>query len=627
MRKARTGRDDAGRDVSLFDALLAGNAAGRRFLVVDNFAGGGGASQGIREGFRPVDLAINHNRLALEMHQANHPEAVHVCEDVWTVDQLERCKGLPIGLAWFSPDCKHFSRAKGSKPVEKKIRGLAWVVVRWAKRKRPHVIILENVREFLDWGPLLENNMPDPDRKGLTFRRWAGCLRNMGYHLEWRVLNAADYGVPTHRRRLFVIARCDGQPIVWPEPTHGPGRLPYRTAGECIDWSIEAPSIFGRKRDLAAKTLTRITMGLRRYVLDDPQPYIVQVNHGRDPFRGQAIHAPLGTITGKHGWALVIPHLVSGYGEAPGQEPRTSDVRNPMPAVVATPKHALVSAFVTQFFGGMVGKRPDEPLPSITAIDHNAITTAYLVRICQNGSGGTNTKRASEPLTTVTSKAEHCAVAVYLSRFNHGDKQWNDVREPLGTITSQGNKFGATHASMAAFLCKYYGTGGQHQGLGEPLHTVTSRDRFTVLEGALVTVLTDETVIGAKRVGRLLVRQLQIDPLAAPAASLRKLKTKLKAMRRARAAKPWAPTWCNSGGRAFPLAVALASGTPHLVVGIGLRMLTPRELATAQGFPRDYVLTGSKSNQVEKIGNSVPPKLAEVLSRANRPKIAEDAAA
>jgi DNA (cytosine-5)-methyltransferase 1 len=291
-------------------------------LIVDNFAGGGGASMGIEAALRRcVDLAINHDRAAVEMHSINHPHTRHLCEDVWQVDPVEATAGRRVGLAWFSPDCKHFSRAKGGKPVEKRIRGLAWIVVKWAKLGRPRVIILENVREFEEWGPLDKYNMPCQKRKGQTFRRWVSSIRSLGYAVEWRMLNAADYGAPTHRRRLFLIARCDGKPIVWPAPTHGPGRKAYRTAAECIDWSLPCPSIFltreeGRKlgvnRPLAEKTMRRIAMGLKRFVLDNPKPFIVHTTHAGHR-RPHGIDEPVPTVTAAHrGEMAVVTPYVAG---------------------------------------------------------------------------------------------------------------------------------------------------------------------------------------------------------------------------------------------------------------------------------------------------------------------------
>ncbi len=266
-------------------------------LIVDNFAGAGGASLGIEAAVdRSVDIAINHDTRALDIHAINHPHTTHLLSDVWEVDPVEATKGRPVGLAWFSPDCRHFSKAKGGKPVEKRIRGLAWVAIKWAKAVRPRVIILENVEEFKTWGPLERDGRPVKARAGLTFRWWCSRLQALGYRLEHRELVAADYGVPTTRKRFFLIARCDGEPIVWPEPTHAPrdkaksaGLLPWRAAAECIDWSLPCPSIFTRRRPLAETTMRRIANGLRRYVIDAAEPFIVCCNHGGDGFRGQSL--------------------------------------------------------------------------------------------------------------------------------------------------------------------------------------------------------------------------------------------------------------------------------------------------------------------------------------------------
>ena len=263
-------------------------------IVVDNFAGGGGASTGIKMAIgRDVDIAINHDPAAIAMHRANHPLTEHYCESVWDIDPKTATGGRPVALCWFSPDCKHFSKAKGGKPVNKNIRGLAWVALRWAATVRPRVIMLENVEEFKTWGPL-KNNYPDPEQKGRTFNCFVNALRRHGYKVDWRELRACDYGAPTVRKRFFLVARCDGKPIVWPEPTHGdPASIqvktgllkPWRTAAECIDWTLPCPSIFERKKPLAENTMRRIAKGLQKFVIDNPAPFIVQVKHGGDAFR------------------------------------------------------------------------------------------------------------------------------------------------------------------------------------------------------------------------------------------------------------------------------------------------------------------------------------------------------
>ena len=326
-------------------------------LIVDNFAGGGGASTGIELATgRSVDIAINHDPAAIAMHRANHPSSKHYCENVWDVDPVEACAGRPVGLAWFSPDCKHFSKAKGGKPVEKAIRGLAWVAIRWAKLVRPRVIILENVEEFTTWGPLI-GNRPDPVRKGQTFRRFVHALKRYGYCVEWNELRACDYGAPTIRKRFFLIARCDGLPIVWPEPTHGdPSTLfvasgilhPWRTAAEIIDWTIPCPSIYDRKKPLCENTMRRIARGLRKFVLEHPQPYIVDdhiapfliqyhTEQSGKEVRGQAVDKPLMTADSSNRYGLVTALLIKYYGQGEGQS-----LREPLHTITVKDRFGLV---------------------------------------------------------------------------------------------------------------------------------------------------------------------------------------------------------------------------------------------------------------------------------------------
>lgn len=326
-------------------------------LIVDNFAGGGGASTGIELATgRSVDIAINHDPAAIAMHRANHPSSKHYCENVWDVDPVEACAGRPVGLAWFSPDCKHFSKAKGGKPVEKAIRGLAWVAIRWAKLVRPRVIILENVEEFTTWGPII-GNRPDPMRKGQTFRRFVHALKRYGYRVAWNELRACDYGAPTIRKRFFLIARCDGLPIVWPEPTHGdPSTLfvasgilhPWRTAAEIIDWTIPCPSIYDRKKPLCENTMRRIARGLRKFVLEHPQPYIVDdhiapfliqyhTEQSGKEVRGQAVDKPLMTADSSNRYGLVTALLIKYYGQGEGQS-----LREPLHTITAKDRFGLV---------------------------------------------------------------------------------------------------------------------------------------------------------------------------------------------------------------------------------------------------------------------------------------------
>ena len=492
-------------------------------LVIDLFAGGGGASTGIEQAVgRHVDIAVNHDPEAVSLHEVNHPQTRHFVSDVFEVDPLAVTHGRPVGLLWASPDCKHFSKAKGGKPVSKRVRGLAWVVVKWAKLTRPRVICLENVEEFQTWGPLAADGRPCPERKGRTFQRWVGQLRNLGYVVEWRELRACDFGAPTIRKRLFLVARCDGQPIVWPESTHGaPDSLgvkqkklkPWRTAADCIDWSIPAPSIFGRERPLAEATLRRIAHGVMRYVVNAASPYIVRIGHTGhgDGGKVRGVDAPLSTITTKAEHLLCSPTLVqTGYGERDGQAPRVPGLDKPLGTVVAGgSKHALVAAFLAKHYTGVVGSDLTAPIGTVTTQDHHSLVAASIVG-CGGRAGQSRPRGIDEPMQTLTAKADACVVR--------------------------------------AFLSAYYGS-DQDTPLDDPMHTVTTKPRF-----ALVTV----------------------------------------------------------------------AGQQYAIADIGMRMLQPRELYTAQGFPASYVIdrghdgrTLPKDAQVRMCGNSVCPPLARALVAAN----------
>jgi DNA (cytosine-5)-methyltransferase 1 len=492
-------------------------------LVVDLFAGGGGASTGIEAAIgRHVDLAVNHDAAAVSLHEANHPQTRHFVSDVFEVDPLAVTDGQPVGLLWASPDCKHFSKAKGGKPVSKRVRGLAWVVVKWAKLARPRIICLENVEEFQTWGPLV-GGRPCPDRKGRTFQRWVGQLRSLGYAVEWRELRACDYGAPTIRKRLFLVARRDGQPIVWPEPTHaakpakGSGLRPWRTAAECIDWGLPCPSIFERERPLADATLRRIAHGVMRYVINAAQPYIVrigQTGHG-DAGKVRSIHEPVSTVTTKAEHLLVSPTLVqTGYGERAGQAPRVPGLGKPLGTVVAgASKHALVAAFLAKHYTGVVGSSMGAPIGTVTTQDHHSLVAATVTELAHADTGN-SPRRPADPAA------------------------------PLSTIHAGGGN----HAAVMAFLTAYYGS-NQDTPLDDPMHTVTTKPRF---------------------------------------------------------------------------ALVMVDGVPHEISDIGMRMLQPRELYTAQGFPASYIIDRGhdgrvlpKDAQVRMCGNSVCPPLAEALVRAN----------
>lgn len=398
-------------------------------LVVDNFAGGGGASTGIERAIgRPVDIAINHDPEAVAMHAANHPQTLHLCESVWDVNPREVTEGRPVGLAWFSPDCKHFSKAKGGKPVEKKIRGLAWVAVRWAAVAKPRIIMLENVEEFVTWGPLGQDGRPCPRNRGREFRAFVNALRRQGYAVEWRELRAADYGAPTSRKRLFLIGRSDGQPIAWPEPTHaakpakGGSLKPWRTAAECIDWSLACPSIFERERPLAEATLRRVAAGIQRYVVDAAHPFIVRIGHTGhgDSGKVRSVDEPLSTVTSKAEHLLVSPTLVqTGYGEREGQAPRVPGLDKPLGTIVAGgAKHALVAAFLAKHYTGVVGSDLRHPIGTVTSVDHHSLVAAFLVKFY--GSGG-QWAGCDEPMHTLPTKDRMGLVTVAGEQYRIAD--------------------------------------------------------------------------------------------------------------------------------------------------------------------------------------------------------------
>lgn len=385
-------------------------------LIVDNFAGGGGASQGIYQATgRHVDIAINHDPDAIAMHQMNHPSTKHYCESVWDIDPVKAVNGLPVCLAWFSPDCKHFSKAKGSKPVSKNIRGLAWVALRWAAKVKPRLIMLENVEEFKTWGPITSDGKPCKINKGKTFNSFIAALNKQGYQVEHKELRACEYGAGTIRKRLFLIARRDGKKIHWAAPTHAaPGSelvkslqcKPFETAAQHIDFSIPCPSIFNRKKPLAENTLKRIAKGIQKFVVEAEQPYFVTEH-------------------------------------ANGSNQRNMSLNEPLRTVCAQPKggsFALVTAFLSKYYTGVIGDKVSNPLPTVTSIDHNALVTSHLIKM-RNGCVG------------------------------------QSVNQPMHTITSGGNHIG----EVRAFLLKYYGNDKSGASLNDPLHTVRTSDCFGIV--------------------------------------------------------------------------------------------------------------------------------------------------
>lgn len=597
-------------------------------LIIDSFAGGGGASLGIMWATgRAPDIAINHDRSAIEMHAANHPDTKHVLEDVWKANLSELTEGKPVGLLWASPDCKHFSRAKGGKPVEKQIRSLAWTVCKWAAEVCPRIIALENVREFADWGPLVprlvcrecgwkgtegqakllrvrrrcpecdslrmtetDDLIPDPARKGLTFRRFCGRLRSIGYEVEWRNLDAADYGAPTHRRRLFLVARRDGQPICWPNATHGPGAKPYRTAAECIDWSIECPSIFDRKRPLAEKTMRRIALGIHRYVLTASNPFIVQLAHGegkggRWGAGSKPSDEPLGTVhAGGGNHALVDPVL--------------------MPVVVQT-SHTGTTGRGKYCWG------TDEPLRTLSQRQEFSVVAPVLSKFHgSKSSGDSRCKQLELPFNTLDTQPRFAMVAPHLVAVGHGERSGQDARavsleKPLGTITSKGH-----HALVSAFLAKHFG-GMVGVEVETPLPTTTTKGCQTQVVAANLIHLNH----GGKQWSDLSEPMRTVMSGGTHAALVYSFLTRFFGQSIGQSLNEPAPTAnsCNKTG----LVTVVIDGELFVIVDIGMRMLTPRELARAQGMPDTYVLTGTKTSQVARIGNSVCPPMAAAIVKAN----------
>lgn len=614
-----------------------------REIIVDNFAGGGGASTGIEMAIgRSVDIAINHDVNAVAMHTTNHPDTLHYCESVFDIDPKQATAGNPVGLAWFSPDCRHFSKAKGSKPVAREIRGLAWIVLRWALAVRPRVMMLENVEEFKTWGPLLvdENGdqRPDPKRAGETFAAFVGMLgagidarhpalneacdflgiapnssdalrliNGLGYDVDSRELRACDYGAPTIRKRFFMVMRCDGQPVTWPEPSHGdPKSLgvlngthkPWRTAAECIDWTLNCPSIFERKRPLAANTLKRIARGIQRFVIDNPAPFIVKCNHTStrtkyDCFRGQSLDEPLQTITKTHGYAIAVPHITKFRTGATGQ-----DCREPVPTVTAG-----------------TSKRPGGNGHALGMVE--TILSPFLA-----GNGGGEYQAKPRPLDkpahTILKESHACIVAPVIAR-QFGNSIGHQIDEPSATITAGG---GGKSQLVTANLVKHFG--GNYTGPGvsmdEPVHSVTTVDHHALVTSHLVMLrgtCKDGRVVDAPAPG-----------LTAGGLHVGNVETYLAVdeydEQRAEQVSAFLREFCGDDYREF----VTVDGVTYRIVDIGMRMLQPHELYRAQGFPKWYIIDQdyrgvkyAKDKQVARCGNAVPPPFAEALVRANLPEL------
>lgn len=696
-------------------------------IIVDNFAGGGGASTGIEWALgRSPDIAINHDAQAVAMHAANHPSTEHFVEDVWDVDPVKACKGRKVGLAWFSPDCKHFSKAKGGKPVSKKIRGLAWIVVKWAKALKQHgtpirVIALENVEEFQTWGPLGDDDRPNKLKRGLTFQRWKAQLENLGYKVEFREIIAADYGAPTTRKRLFLIARCDGQPIVWPKPTydqHGRYGLPkWRAAAECIDWALPCHSIFltndeakqyGVKRPLAENTMRRIYRGLMKFVIENPKPFIVGVGGrmGQSPERpldrpmqtitakgdaalavpyvtkfrtgsiGSAIDEPLHTITAgpaenpagnAHAMGVVAPVLSAFYGDKGATEGagRCQDVRDPLPTQTADPRFAVVSAGIVPLThqGADRNESTEEPMRTITGAHRGekALATAYVARIGQTG-GGDQVRSVGAPVSTVTTKAEHLLIAPILTgaggpeysgkptsvekpmgtlvgenhkavvgatliQTGYGEREGQAPRapgldKPLGTVVAGGGK----HALVAAFMAQH-NTGVTGHAMEAPVSTIVGKGCTQNLVASSIVKFKGTALDG---------QQMELPLHTVQAGGQHYAKADAFLIAYYGNEKDGQPL--DEAMRTLTvrdrLGLVKVEGDWYRIEDIGMRMLVPRELYTAQGFPTDYKIAIEykgkplpKDAQVRMCGNSVSPYPCAALVAAQFAVRDEEAAA
>ena len=615
-------------------------------IIVDNFAGGGGASTGIEIATgMAVAIAINHDPAAILMHKTNHPYTEHFQASVWDIDPVAVCRGRSVGLAWFSPDCKHFSKAKGAALVDRKIRGLAWITLRWAAKVRPRVIILENVEEFQTWGPVRKGK-PGKKLAGTTFRKFIDQLTELGYTVEYRELIAADYGAPTSRKRFYLVARCDGKPIVWPKPTHsktGADGLPkWRSAAEIIDWSLPCPSVFATKteimeryglkavRPLAKNTMRRIIRGVDKFTIRSGKPFIVP----------------------------------TGYGERKGQAPRVHDIDAPVPTVVSTGKENLCKPLLAPVTvtntSNSVGATVGEPVHTVTTAGNQMLVTPSLVSIGQTG-GGDRIRDIREPVPTTVSKQEACLVAPALIQYH--TEQTEHVRAsglgaPINTVDAS-NRYGLTCAN----LVEYY-TGGRPLDVQDPMHTVTSHDREAVVAAHIAKYYGG--VVGEK-VGEPLPTVTAIDHNAVCAAHVVKFKgdnvgTPLSEPLQTVTASAGKERACSGGTFAVCKAYlakmrsgddlghwpeirallnefcgyALADddvllleigGGLYYIADIGLRMLSPRELYNAMGFPPDYIIDRDyesheykKSAQVARCGNAVCPPVASALVRANLPE-------
>jgi len=595
-------------------------------LIIDLFAGGGGASEGIRAALgRDPDVAVNHDPEAISMHTVNHHDTMHFTADVFEVDPKTIFPEYPVGLLWASPACTHFSKARGSKPVCKQLRSLAWIVVKWARLRQPKQIYLENVEEFLSWGPVLDDGQPCPIRKGETFKRFVADLEKLGYDVEWREVKAHEYGAPTIRKRLFMVARCDGKEIVWPEQTHGDPkspevksgkRKPFRTAAEIIDWSIPGNSIFMGdderkakklriKRPLKDTTLRRIGKGLTKFVFKNADHFIVTVNHSsvNDNFRGQSINDPLQTVTRKHGFGVVKPNLVpyisTYFGERNGEaDGRGATLDKPLSTITSGGmRHALISPVLIGIDNGSsksASWSPEVPLTTIVTenrhalVENNMVQLPHIVRDFKSSIGSS----MNDPIGTITTQGNgKAALCVSHAVKFRGTNYGYPMSDPVHTITAAG-----THQGLVtSYLNSFYGNAEDiGSSMDDPLRTVTTKDRFAKVD-------------------------IVLDPVTG---ALWDSET----MERIIAVREFIQTYCGDDlSDDEHMGIVTIKGLKYQIVDIKLRMLKPRELYKAQGFRDDYIIDRTVDHkpitgtaQVRMVGNSVCPPAAEAIIRSNQ---------
>lgn len=610
-------------------------------IIVDNFAGGGGASTGIElAAGRPVSIAINHDIDAILMHKTNHPFTEHYQASVWDVDPVEVCRGRPVGLAWFSPDCKHFSKAKGKALVDRKIRGLAWIVLRWAAKVRPRVIMLENVEEFQTWGPV-RRGKPIKSKAGVTFRKWLSQLTELGYKVEYRELVAADYGAPTSRKRFVLIARCDGLPIRWPERTHAPkdhpdvisGKYkPWRSAAEIIDWSIPTYSVFESKeeikekygvnaiRPLADNTMRRIIRGVDKFTIKSGKPFIVPTGYGERKGQAPRVHDPeeplptvVSTVKANVCDPKLTPYIVTNNaGNAPhdvrdplptvttggrhilatpfiaqakfGNDPQ--DIEKPLTTITSVGAHELVTPFIAKYFGGVVGEDAGEPLPTVTAVDHNALVSANLIQYHSEQSEKVRGQGLDDPLMTVDGANRYGLASAQLTEWYGNAREGIDLDDPLSTITAK-DREALTLAHIAEFKGQDKG-----QAADAPLRTITAGDgEFGAVTTTVVRYREGADLGYWPKIRALLNR------------------------------------YCGYDLKEDEVLLLRILGCYYFIYDIGLRMLIPRELYSAQGFPEDYVIDRDylgreykRNKQVARCGNAVCPPMAYAVVKANMPE-------